>query len=76
MHVLDAELMTGANKGQRVLIPGIKLAPSDVNLLFTLERVQFPVRLTYSITINKSQGQTFRKIGIYLPMPVFTHGQQ
>ncbi len=27
------------------------------------------------MTINKSQGQTFKKVGIYLPKDVFTHGQ-
>ena len=27
------------------------------------------------MTINKSQGQTFDKVGIYLPQPVFNHGQ-
>ena len=27
------------------------------------------------MTINKSQGQSFKKIGIYLPHHVFTHGQ-
>ena len=29
------------------------------------------------MTINKSQGQTLTKVGIYLPVPqsVFTHGQ-
>jgi hypothetical protein len=27
------------------------------------------------MSINKSQGQTFKKVGIYLPSPVFGHGQ-
>jgi ATP-dependent DNA helicase PIF1 len=27
------------------------------------------------MTINKSQGQTFSRIGIWLPAPVFAHGQ-
>ena len=44
---------------QRVLILRIKLAPSDANLPFVLERRQLPVRLAYSTTINKAQGQTF-----------------
>ena len=60
---------------QTVLIPRIKLAPSDINLPFVLEHRQFPVRLAYSMTINKAQGQTFDKVGIYLPAPVFSHGQ-
>jgi len=27
------------------------------------------------MTINKSQGQTIPNVGIYLPNPVFSHGQ-
>ena len=74
-HVIDAEVISSTHSGQRVLIPRIKLAPSDANLPFVLARRQFPIRLAYSMTINKSQGQTFRRVGIYLPAPVFTHGQ-
>ena len=27
------------------------------------------------MTINKSQGQTIPNVGVYLPQPVFSHGQ-
>lgn len=27
------------------------------------------------MTVNKSQGQTFTKVAIYLPKPLFVHGQ-
>ena len=43
--------------------------------MFTLVRKQFPVRLCFAMTINKSQGQSFEKVGLDLQMPVFSHGQ-
>ena len=38
-------------------------------------RLQFPVRLAYAMTINKSQGQTVQHVGLNLSTPVFSHGQ-
>ena len=70
-----AEVLSTSQSGKRILIPRIGLAPNDVNLPFILERCQFPVRLAYYMTINKAQGQTFSTVGIYLPQPVFAHGQ-
>lgn len=34
-----------------------------------------PLQICYSMTINKSQGQSLERFGLYLPNPVFTHGQ-
>ena len=36
---------------------------------------KYPLRLSYSVTINKAQGQVFDKVGIYLTKPVFLYGQ-
>jgi hypothetical protein len=51
------------------------LNPSDNSMPFVMTRKQFPIRVAYAITINKSQGQTLSKVGIFLPNSVFTHGQ-
>ena len=74
-HVLECEICTGRHYGSKVLIPRITLSPSDTGFPFLLKRRQFPVRLAFSMTINKSQGQTLDYVGLYLPEPVFTHGQ-
>jgi hypothetical protein len=74
-HTIDCEVATGSNKGKRVLIPRITLVPSDGFLPFKLRRRQFPVRLSFAMTINKSQGQTFDRLGLLLSQPVFSHGQ-
>lgn len=47
----------------------------DANLPFKMTRRQFSVRLSFALTINKSQGQTIPRVGIYLPDHVFSHGQ-
>ena len=73
--VLHCEILTRSHCGQQVLIRKLKFAPSNANLLFILQRTQCPLRLCYAMTINKSQGQTFTNVGIFLPEPVFSHGQ-
>ncbi|XP_071729379.1 uncharacterized protein [Rutidosis leptorrhynchoides] len=41
----------------------------------TITRKQFPVSMCFAMTINKSQGQSLSRVGLFLPQPVFTHGQ-
>lgn len=38
-------------------------------------RWQFPIRICFAMTINKAEGQSLGTVGIYLPRPVFAHGQ-
>ena len=45
------------------------------DLPFTLQRRQFPLELAFAMTINESQGQALRNVVLYLPFPVFAHGQ-
>jgi ATP-dependent DNA helicase PIF1 len=74
-RIIVADIMVGTHKGTRVCIPRIPLAPSDKNLPVKFTRRQFPVRPAFAMTINKSQGQTLSTVGIFLPRPVFSHGQ-
>ncbi|KAH9557242.1 hypothetical protein CY35_07G075000 [Sphagnum magellanicum] len=75
-HIIDAEITTGPDKGRRVFIPRLSIIPSDTERMpFTLRRRQFPLRPAFAMTINKAQGQTLQTVGMYLPKPVFCHGQ-
>ncbi|XP_074328250.1 uncharacterized protein LOC141666153 [Apium graveolens] len=56
-------------------IPRMELSPSDTKIPFKLVRKQIPLQIFYAMTINKSQGQSLKTVGLYLPKSVFTHGQ-
>ena len=73
-HVLIAEVLTGCHKGKVVFIPRIQMTSNEQELPFKLRRKQFPIKLAFCMTISKSQGQTFQKIGVFLEDPVFAHG--
>jgi ATP-dependent exoDNAse (exonuclease V) alpha subunit len=72
---LHVEIASGSFAGKRHFIPRIKLKSDFQKLPFQFTRLQFPVALAFAITINKSQGQTFDRVGIFLSENVFAHGQ-
>lgn len=76
-RVLDCEIISGSHINARVFIPRITLSPSEDegSLPFKLKRRQFPIRPAFAMTINKAQGQTLQRTGLFLPTPVFSHGQ-
>jgi len=74
-RVIEAEIITRNNVGKRVFIPRIIMSPSETNWPFVLRHRQFPIRVAFAITINKSQGQTFNNVEIYLPSLVYSYGQ-
>lgn len=69
------DILTGSQVGTTHIIPRIEMEPTDTKWPFEFKRVQFPVQLCYAMTINKSQGQSLNKVGLYLPQSLFTHGQ-
>jgi ATP-dependent exoDNAse (exonuclease V) alpha subunit len=75
-RVLEVRLLGGERDGQTALIPRISLTPtSSPETSFRFKRRQFPVRLAFALSINKSQGQSVQHVGLYLRLPVFAHGQ-
>ena len=64
----------GRYAGHDIIIPRISLIPSNSILPFEFRWLQFPVALFFAMTINKSQGQTFKAVGVDLSNESFTHG--
>ncbi|KAG2198100.1 hypothetical protein INT46_011246 [Mucor plumbeus] len=76
-HVIEALVATGSHVGNVEYIPEIKILSGNeptTTLPLLFSRTQFPVRLAFAMTINKAQGQTMKRVGLYLPKHVFSHG--
>jgi ATP-dependent exoDNAse (exonuclease V) alpha subunit len=58
------------------MLPKIKIvSAADGDMSFKLIRLQYPVRLAFSMTMNKSQGQSLKYVGVNVQEEVFSHGQ-
>ena len=74
-RLLECKIVGGEYRDRKVLIPRITLRPKDREFPFEWSRRQFPVRVAFAMTINKSQGQTLQNVGVWLNDPCFAHGQ-
>ena len=72
-HLIEAKILTGKCVDEMVTIPRISLNSTNSPIEFS--RFQFPVKVCFAMTINKSQGQTLNVAGLCLEDPCFSHGQ-
>ena len=73
-NTIKAKISHGGYAGHNIIIPRIPLIPSKSMLPFEFRCVQFPVSLCFAMTVNKSQGQTFKAVGVDMTDESFTHG--
>ena len=74
-RILEYHILKEGGDGEVVLIPRMALESGLEDSSLPFQTLQFPVHLAYAMTINKSQGQSVRNVGIDLRTSVFSHGQ-
>ena len=74
-RILEVIIMGGNHHGQKAFIPRIILKPASHLYPFAFKCHQFPVHLSFVMTINKAEGQSLKYVGVHLLSPVFCHGQ-
>ena len=71
-HLVTVETLT---EHRQFVLPRIIFRFTLPRSGLAIERRQFPLRLCYAITVNKSQGQTLDKVCLDLREHPFAHGQ-
>jgi ATP-dependent DNA helicase PIF1 len=75
-RILKCKIITGPKADTMIAMPRMKIIHrGSIEQPIPFSRRQFPVTSAFCLTINKSQGQTLDKVGVFLASPVFSHGQ-
>ena len=63
-QVLECVILNGSRVGDVIFLPRLTLAYDGRETCSPFTRHQFPVRLSYAMTINKAQGQTLDRVSV------------
>ena len=74
--VLRAQKLHGDNNPENddIFIHRIPMPSGERDYPVPFTRMQFPVLVSYYLTITRAQGQSLTRAGLYLPRNVFSHG--
>ena len=72
---LKVRILGGEFDGNISLLPRISLSSTETELPFVLTQKQFPIKLSFAMSVNKLQGQILGIVGLNLQYSAFTHGQ-
>ena len=75
--IVEVKLITGPQKGFITMLPRcvFQINPDASGLPFTIVRRQFPLMLSYCLSVHKAQGQSLTFVGIIADTDPFAHGQ-
>ena len=59
-RVIEAKIIIGTRVSEKFVLPRIVLTVKEEKMQFVFKRMQFPIKLCYANTINKSQGQPLK----------------
>lgn len=72
-NVIEATISCCTYKGNNISLLRISLVQVNTEIPFKFQRLQFPGKPWFSITVHKSQKQTFKEIVIDLSVPRLSH---
>ncbi|KAI9110454.1 hypothetical protein K1719_018614 [Acacia pycnantha] len=61
-NVIKAKALNGTSIGEEILIHRMDMNPSETKLPFNMTRRQFPIIISFAMTINKSRGQSMTNV--------------